>query len=110
MASLATSYQFVTQAVPHAPGRQYRLSAWVRTDGATQPPTIEVRRLSATGGNLGTLAFSATLSEGAYTLVERTLTSADLPATTAAIQVEVRFEQNLPGTARFDDFMLEALP
>lgn len=110
MASLATSYQFVTQAVPHVPGRQYRLSAWVRTDGATQPPTIEVRRLSATGGNLGTLSFSATLSEGAYTLVERTLTSADLPGTTAAIQVEARFEQDLPGTARFDDLMLEALP
>jgi hypothetical protein len=110
MAGSSASYHLVTQAIPHAPGQRYRLSAWQRSDGATTPATIVVRRLGAAGNNLGTLAFAASLSEGAYTLVERTLGAADLPAATASIQIEVRFEQDLPGTVRFDDFLLEALP
>jgi hypothetical protein len=110
MASSTTSYQLVTQAAAHVAGRHYRLSAWLRTDGATQPATIEVRRLDSHGTSLGAVPFPVALSEGQYRLFERTLTEADLPAATASIEVEVRYEQDLPGTVRFDDFLLEVIP
>jgi hypothetical protein len=110
LASSATSYQLVVQAAPHVPGRRYRLTAWLRSDGATDPGTLSVRRINAAGANLGALTIPLALSEGHYTLIDRTLTSADLPAATAAIQIELRYEQDLPGTVRFDDVLLEALP
>jgi hypothetical protein len=110
LASLATNYQLVQQVFPHVSGRTYRVSAWIRTDGATTPPTLNIRRLDSGGANLGALPVPVTLSEGSYTLVERTLTAGDLPPTTASLQIEVRFEQGLPGTARFDDFLVELLP
>lgn len=108
----APSYQLVTQEIPHVPGRQYRLTAWIRTDnGADTPATVVVRRRDADGVNRGTLRFAEDLSPGEYILVERTLTTADLPpATTASLTIEVRFDADLRGTARFDDFMLEPLP
>ena len=110
LASSTTSYQLVVQAAAHVPGRRYRLTAWLRTDGATDPGSLSVRRINAAGANLGAVAIPIALSEGHYTLIDRTLTSADLPAATAAIQIEMRYEQGLPGTLRLDDVLLEALP
>jgi hypothetical protein len=102
-------YQLVYQSFPHVPGGNYRVSAWVRTDEVAIPATFNVRRVAANGANLGTLSVPATLSERQYTLVQRTITGTDLPAATASLQLEINFGQNLAGTVRFDDFLVEAL-
>jgi hypothetical protein len=109
-ASSSATYQLVTQAVPHVPGRTYRLSVWVRTDGVTTLPTFVVQRVSTSGANLGALDVPLPLSEGHYTLVQRTLAGADLPATTGSLVLQMQFAQGAPGTARFDDVLLEPLP
>lgn len=110
LASSTMNYQLVYQSFPHVPGRNYRVSAWVRTDGVAIPATFNIRQVAANGANLGTVPMPATLSEGQYTLVQRAITGTDLPAATASLQLEIKFGQNLAGTVRFDDFLVEALP
>ncbi len=105
------AYQLVTSR-PAAvlPGRRYRLTGWVRTDGTSAPATLVIRRANAAGVNLGTLAAALPLSEGHYTLFERILSAAEMPASIAALQLALTPPANLPGTTRFDDFVLALLP
>jgi hypothetical protein len=115
--------RIASQTVPHVPGRSYRVSAWVRTDGATKPPIFAIQCITSTGINTGApLSLPVPLSEGTYRLVQRTLLAADLPANTATLRLTLRFPDDCPmapnpcpmgpnpGAVHFDDVLLEVLP
>lgn len=99
-----------SQPFPYVSGRSYRVSAWVRTNGATVAPTFQIRPFSTAGARLSEITVAQALSEGHSTLVERTLSPADLQAGTASLEVLLTLTAGAPGTVHFDDFLVEMLP
>jgi hypothetical protein len=103
------NYHLIEQRIPHVSPSGYRVSAWLKTEGLSTAPTLNVRLRGAAGQNLGTRSVATTLSESGYTWVSRVLTSSDLPAGTASLTVEIRLETLPTGTAWFDDVMVEPI-
>jgi hypothetical protein len=95
------------QVVPVVASARYRVSGWIRTEGAiTTPPSILFCYLDASGACGSTYTAGAVTSVGAFTRV-----SLDLPASAVAVAMRVTLKMtDVNGFAFFDDVAVQRLP
>ena len=99
---IPNDFRQVTQEIRRLPGApRYRVSAWLKTTGLSEAPTISAR--FNVGGNQ---IVAQSTSEGAYRFVSSILTA---PPGAERLTIRLRLDTGVTGAAYVDDLLIEPL-
>ena len=98
----------IEQRIVHAVGTGYRVSAWIRTEGVTTAPRLNVVFYKTGGGILTSALVGSVVSEGGYAFVSKDL--ATLPTGTVVIGLNLQYGGTVAGKVYLDNALIEPVP
>ena len=98
----------IEQRIVHAVGTGYRVSAWIRTEGVTTAPRLNVVFYKTGGGILTSALVGSVVSEGGYAFVSKDL--ATLPTGTVVIGLNLQYGGTVAGKVYLDNALIEPDP